>query len=172
VLLPQLSKHHQCVIIPCTNALCITAHCYNNYDNNNRVNVSYVFELLRAAGVPVLFDVQDWLTCPDPLFLLLQLSVLHRSLERRPRTAVTAAATAVVVRADGSAAVAGLRFADDKRDPATVSNASSSRVRCVRLGDGSGMSLWTPPLAGGGVALGPHRYANTTLNYIYSTCFI
>jgi hypothetical protein len=137
------------------------------------VNVSYVFELLRAAGVPVLFDVQDWLTCPDPLFLLLQLSVLHRSLERRPRTAVTAAATAVVVRADGSAAVAGLRFADDKRDPATMHSStinnsnstsnSTSKIRCVRLGDGSGMSLWTPPLVDGGVALGPHRYANTSL---------
>ncbi|KAG5191165.1 hypothetical protein JKP88DRAFT_285490 [Tribonema minus] len=132
----------------------------------HRVNVAAVFELLRAARVPVLFDVQDWLTAPDAPFLLLQLALLHRALERLPRAKACGGGGggggdgAVAVRAGGGTAVRGLRFADDGREGGGAQQQQpqqQQRRRVVRLGDGSGMSLWAPPLVDGGVALGAHR---------------
>lgn len=48
-----------------------------------KANVSYVFSLLQALKVDLLFQVDDWLTFPDIDFVLLQLTYIYETFKNR-----------------------------------------------------------------------------------------
>ena len=50
---------------------------------DTKANVTYVFALLKALGIDLLWEADDWLTNPDVDFVLLQLSYVYDALKSR-----------------------------------------------------------------------------------------
>lgn len=51
--------------------------------NEFRENIKYVFSLLHALRIPVLYNVDDWLTYPDTEFIVYQFFVIYEKLKHR-----------------------------------------------------------------------------------------
>lgn len=79
-----------------------------------KANITYVFSLLRALGIDVLWEPDDWLTNPDTDFVLLQLSYVYEAL--RTKQGVLPAASGIEAGytsgPTGEVAVVGVVFAD------------------------------------------------------------
>jgi len=48
-----------------------------------KANVTYVFSLLKALNIDLIFEVDEWITLPDADFILLQLTYIYDALKHR-----------------------------------------------------------------------------------------
>jgi hypothetical protein len=58
-------------------------------------NITYVFSLLHALEIPVIFEVDDWLTYNNNDFLMLQLSYIYDSLQFRQGCVLSASISGI-----------------------------------------------------------------------------
>mmetsp|Transcript_16858 Transcript_16858/g.25360 ORF Transcript_16858/g.25360 Transcript_16858/m.25360 type:complete len:1542 (-) Transcript_16858:189-4814(-) len=98
-----------------------------------RANIQYVFSLLRALHVEVLWDVDDWITYPDTEFIVLQMFLVYEALKGRQCSLPPAQGTSAGVTSgpNGEPMVTGMVYAD------TVNTKAFKRQRrTVLLGSG------------------------------------
>jgi hypothetical protein len=102
-----------------------------------RANLVYVWSLLRAIKVEVIWDIDDWLTSADTEFIIVQLQYIYDSLKNRQCSLPPAQGQSAGVTSgrNGEPLVVGLVFADTK--PTTVAALQRSR-QIVLLGSGDG----------------------------------
>lgn len=79
-----------------------------------RSNVSYVWNLLRALKIEIIWDVEDWITFPDTEFVVLQLSIIYDAMKHRKCSLPPAQGNVAGVTSgpNGKPIVVGLSFAD------------------------------------------------------------
>jgi hypothetical protein len=100
-----------------------------------RDNISYVFSLLRALDIEILWDLDDWITYPDTEFIVLQLYFVYEKLKGRQCSLPPAQGTNAGVTSgpNGEPMVSGMVYAD------THEAADRIQKRCsVLLGSGEG----------------------------------
>lgn len=114
-----------------------------------RANIVYVFSLLHALNIEVLWDVDDWLTYPDTGVVLLQLNHIYETLKVRQCSLPPAQGTNAGVTSgpNGEPMVVGLVFGDTL--PAAVRG--DHRRRTVLLGSGESALAMMPIDTGGKV---------------------
>lgn len=108
------------------------AACYGDMISN----VEYVFDLLRALDIDVVWEAADWLTNPDTEFIILQLNYIYNTLKTRQCCLPPAQGQVAGITSgpNGDPVVAGIVFADSK-----VANSKvlvSSTRKAVLLGNG------------------------------------
>lgn len=79
-----------------------------------RSNVLYVFSLLRALDIAVLWDVEDWLSYPDTEFIVLQLFYIFQALQNKQCSLPPAQGTNAGVTSgpNGEPMVSGMVYSD------------------------------------------------------------
>lgn len=100
-----------------------------------RDNISYVFSLLKALDIEILWDLDDWITYPDTEFIVLQLYFIYEKLKSRQCSLPPAQGTNAGVTSgpNGEPMVSGMVYAD------THDAVDRVHKRCsVLLGSGEG----------------------------------
>ena len=126
---------------------------FTNNIKEYRDNISYVFKLLRALDIEVLWDVDDWITYPDTEFIVLQLFIIYESIKGRQCSLPPAQGTSAGVTSgpNGEPMVSGMVYAD------SLEAANHIQKRCsVLLGSGEG-ALPVLPIDTSGDAEGYNR---------------
>lgn len=100
-----------------------------------RSNISYLFSLLRALNIEVLWDLEDWISYPDTEFIVLQLYYLYNALKMRQCSLPPAQGTNAGVTSgpNGEPMVSGMVYADTRP---VNSRAFQRKKRTVLLGTG------------------------------------
>lgn len=100
-----------------------------------RSNVNYVFTLMKACKIPIIWDTEAWITFPDTESLLLQLSYIYEAFKNKGCCLAPASGTSAGVTAgpNGEMLVIGLIFADSRP---INSRSFQRRHRTVLLGSG------------------------------------
>lgn len=100
-----------------------------------RANMIYIFSLLKALDIKIIWDVDDWITYPDTEFLVLQLSYIYEGLKNRQCSLPPAQGTNAGVTSgpNGEPMVTGMIFADT---PTSSNRGYHRKKRTVLLGSG------------------------------------
>jgi hypothetical protein len=79
-----------------------------------KANVTYVFSLLRALNIDLIFEVDEWITLPDADFILLQLTYIYEALKHRQGVlpAASGGDAGYTSGPDGETIIVGMVFAD------------------------------------------------------------
>ena len=118
-----------------------------------RTNMLYVFSILKALEIDVIWNVMDWLSYPDADFVLLQLTIIYDALKSRqcslpPAQGINAGVTS----GPQGLMVVGMIFSDTivaGDDNNIRASASMKRNRAVLLGAGEDPLKLLPVDTGG-----------------------
>ncbi len=118
-----------------------------------RTNMLYVFSILKALEIDVIWNVMDWLSYPDADFVLLQLTIIYDALKSRqcslpPAQGINAGVTS----GPQGLMVVGMIFSDTVvagDDENVRASASMRRNRAVLLGVGEDPLKLLPVDTGG-----------------------
>lgn len=100
-----------------------------------RSNITYIFSILGALGIEVIWDLQDWISYADTEFVVLQLFYIYEALQSRQCSLPPAQGTSAGVTsgANGEPQVTGMIYADSR--PAS-SRVLQKKHRTVLMGSG------------------------------------
>jgi hypothetical protein len=120
-----------------------------------RSNISYVFSLLAALKIEILWDMEDWITFADTEFVVLQLFYVYDKLQHRQCSLPPAQGTSAGVTsgANGEPQVTGMIYADTR--PGKL---ASKKHKTVLLGSGDDSLAGLPIDRTGDADISAHRF--------------
>jgi hypothetical protein len=116
-----------------------------------RANLQYVFALLKALEVELVWDVEDWLIMSDSQFTLLQLANVFEVVKRRQCCLPPAQGHMAGVSSGphGEPRVVGMVYADTRPAVSFANSSQLQRSRIVLLGSGTNAVSILPVDTGG-----------------------
>ena len=98
--------------------------------NEYRENIKYIFAILKALKISILYDLDDWLTYPDTEFIVYQLFVIYEAVKQRQCSLPPAQGgnAGVISGPNGEPMVTGMAFKD------TLPNGQAAAVKKKPLG--------------------------------------
>lgn len=110
-------------------------------------NLKYVFKLLQAVGIHVLFTHDDWMTNPDTEFIMMQLSLIYKRFKNSQCVLPPAMGdmSGLSSGPNGEPIVAGVLFADSKPKSVRFQKNQRSTKQAVLMGH-AGDTLPIPPV--------------------------
>lgn len=120
-----------------------------------RSNIAYVFSLLAALNIEILWDMEDWITFADTEFVVLQLFYVYDKLQMRQCSLPPAQGTSAGVTsgANGEPQVTGMIYADTR-----PGKAHARKHKTVLLGSGDDSLVGLPIDRTGDTEISAHRF--------------